>query len=74
MGVLKPPPKVFSGTALARLQGVIWVLIYAGLLALVLGIVVDRADEEDGQTLMVAGALVAAVGFGLIYVRSKIKG
>ena len=74
MGVLKPPPKAVSGTALARLQGVIWVLIYAGLLALVLGIVVDRVDEDDGQTLMLAGALVAAVGFGLIYARSKIRG
>ena len=58
---------------LQRLQTLIWVLIYGGLLTLVLGIATARADGALGWTLGVAGGLVAAVGVVLIFVRARTK-
>ena len=59
--------------SLARLGALTWILIYGGLLALVWGVWVGRGDEDAGWLMMVAGALAAAIGFALIYFRSKIK-
>ncbi len=59
--------------AIARLQKLIWVLIYRGLLTLVLGLSVQRTEASLGWSLFAAGALVAAVGVLLVYVRSRIK-
>lgn len=56
---------------MARLQALIWVLIYGGLLTLVLGLSVQRMDDAIGWSLVVGGGLAAAVGVVLIYVRSK---
>jgi hypothetical protein len=61
------PPKT-----IARLQALIWVLIYGGLLTLVLGLSTRRFDGSLGWRLMVAGAAVAAAGVVLIYVRSRL--
>jgi vacuolar-type H+-ATPase subunit I/STV1 len=57
----------------ARLDALIWILIYAGLLVLVLGLSMSRVDEEWAWSLVAAGGVVAALGFALIYARSKIK-
>lgn len=74
MGFFKPSASATaSGKSVARLQALIWVLIYGGLLTLVLGLAVERLDDEVGWTLVLGGGLVALAGFALIYVRSKIK-
>ncbi len=73
MGFFKPSSGSVSNKAVARLQALIWVLIYGGLLTLILGLSVERTDEALGWSLVVGGGVVAAVGFVLIYVRSKIK-
>ncbi len=73
MGFFKPSPGAVSGKAIARLQALIWVLIYAGLLTVVLGLFVTRLDEDIGTWLLTGGGLMAAAGFVLIYVRSRIK-
>ena len=49
-------------STLQRLQKLIWVLIYGGLLTLVLGIATARTDAATGWVLMVGGGVVAAVG------------
>ena len=71
MGLFKvsdrTPPKT-----IARLQALIWVLIYGGLLTLVLGLATRRTDGPLGWRLIAAGAAVAAVGVVLIYVRSRL--
>ncbi len=74
MGFFKPSSAgaVASGRAIARLQALIWVLIYGGLLTLVLGVSAGRQDEDVGWLLMVGGGAVAAIGFALIYVRSRL--
>ncbi|MGH8805498.1 MAG: hypothetical protein ACREXN_12180 [Polaromonas sp.] len=73
MGFFKPSSGSVSNKAVARLQALIWVLIYGGLLTLILGLSVERTDEALGWSLVVGGGVVAAVGFVLIYVRSRIK-
>jgi hypothetical protein len=73
MSFFKSSSGVVSNKAVARLQGLIWVLIYGGLLTLVLGLSVQRIDDDLGGSLEVWGGLVAVLGFILIYVRSKMK-
>ena len=73
MAFFKPSSDGASSKTVARLQALIWVLIYGGLLTLVLGLSVERFDEATGWSLVVGGGLVAAIGFVLIYVRSKIN-
>lgn len=58
---------------LQRLHKLIWVLIYGGLLALVLGLVTGRSDAALGWSLVLGGGLAAAVGVALIAVRARLK-
>jgi len=51
----------------------IWVYIYGGLLVAGWGISVQRSSNGLGLSLIVGGGLVAAVGFLLIYIRSRMK-
>ena len=60
-------------STLQRLQKLIWVLIYGGLLTLVLGIATERTDASTGWVLMVGGGVVAALGVVLIAVRARLK-
>ncbi|MDO9404469.1 MAG: hypothetical protein Q7T87_10595 [Polaromonas sp.] len=73
MGFFKPSATPVSNKSVARLQTLIWVLIYGGFLSLVLGLAVERNDEATGWPLVLGGGIVAAVGFVLIYVRSRMK-
>jgi hypothetical protein len=57
----------------ATLEKLVWVLIYGGLLAVCLGLFVARADEPLAWSIGVVGAVTAAVGVVLIYVRSRMK-
>jgi uncharacterized membrane protein HdeD (DUF308 family) len=68
--------KRYNGTAhvgLMRLERTIWTLIYAGLLALVLGVFMDRGGSAAGVTVSIVGAAVAVVGVVLIFVRSRMR-
>ena len=62
-----------TSRTIVRLQTLIWVLVYGGLLTLVLGLAVGRIDELLGLWLAVGGGITAAVGFFLIYIRSRMK-
>ena len=61
-----------SARTLARLDKLIWALIFGGLLVLVLGIASHDEARTAGWSLSVLGGIVAAVGFVLIYVRSRL--
>jgi vacuolar-type H+-ATPase subunit I/STV1 len=67
--------KKYNGTMntrLARLEKLIWMLIYGGLLSALVGwFMVDRGDAL-GQWLMGIGVAVAALGVVLIVVRSRL--
>jgi vacuolar-type H+-ATPase subunit I/STV1 len=74
MGFFKESGSTTSNKSIARLQQLIWVLIYGGLLTLVLGLSVQRAGGHSlGWYLVFGGGLVAAAGFALIYVRSRLS-
>jgi len=73
MAFFKPSAEPVSSKSIARLQALIWILIYGGLLTLILGLSVQRTDDAMGWSLVVGGGVVAAVGFALIYVRSRIN-
>ena len=62
-----------SAQTLARLDTLIWVLIFGGLLTLVLGLAVARADTTLGWILGLTGGVLAVVGGGLIVVRSRLR-
>ena len=57
----------------ARLDGLIWVLIYGGLFAAVLGFASRHGSPLTGWALMVGGAATSAVGVVLIWVRSRLS-
>jgi hypothetical protein len=57
----------------ARLDVLIWVLIFGGLIAVGLGLAVRRADGPLGWTIVVVGGLAAAAGAVLVWVRSRMK-
>ena len=74
MGFFKPTTggtSSASGKLIARLQALIWILIYAGLLTLVLGLSAARIDSAIGWSLVAGGGIMAAVGFFLLWVRSR---
>jgi hypothetical protein len=68
--------KKYNGTTnlrLARLETLIWTLIYGGLLTLVVGLFMGRREEGQGTDLVFIGIAVALVGAVLVYVRSRMR-
>lgn len=59
--------------ALARLESLVWVLIYGGLFALVLGIASHDETAIGGWSLSVLGTLATAAGIVLIFVRARLR-
>lgn len=55
----------------STLEAAIWVLIYGGLLMLIVGLALIRADIEGAYLLIAGGGTLAAVGAILIWVRSR---
>lgn len=62
-----------SAKALGRVQVLVWVLIYGGLLTLVAGLAVLRVDTITGLVMAAAGGVLAAAGVTLIWVRSRLR-
>ena len=56
-----------------RLHTAIWVLVYGGLLTLVLGLSVQRSDDDLGWSMVAAGLVLALLGFSLVFVRARMK-
>ena len=58
---------------LTRLQKLIWVYIYGGLLSIVIASFVRRTDAPTAWWMTVIGGAVVFLGVVLIYVRSRLK-
>lgn len=58
---------------LRRVQALVWILVYGGLLTLVLGLATARQDPVLGHSLAIGGGIVAALGVVLIFVRARLK-
>ena len=54
-----------------RLESLIWVLIYGGLIAVCLGLFMKDGSAVLGWSAIIVGALVTTAGAILIYVRSR---
>ena len=72
MGFYKPGANHPTDPKMARLHKIIWTLIFAGLLAIILGIFVGKTDDAIGWIMIVAGGVMTVVGAILIYVRSTL--
>jgi len=57
----------------STLEVLIWVFIYGGLIVVGWGLSVQRSRSGLGLVLIGGGSVVAAAGFLLIYVRSRMK-
>ncbi|MGE0498801.1 MAG: hypothetical protein AB7I35_00330 [Ramlibacter sp.] len=62
-----------SAKAIAWVERGVWICIYAGLLMLVLGLAARESSPVAAMLLMVTGALLAAAGVVLIWVRSRLR-
>ena len=58
---------------IAKLEKLIWLLIYGGLLVLCVGLFVARTGAALGLVMVVGGAIVALAGAVLIVVRARIE-
>jgi hypothetical protein len=56
----------------ARLDVAVWVLIFGGLFAVVLGIASRTSAPATAWSLMAVGTVACAVGAVLIWVRSRL--
>ena len=56
---------------MARVEVLVWVLIYGGLLVFGLGLALRDVDAVLGHVLWIGGALVAVAGVVLIAVRAR---
>ena len=62
-----------SKKTLMWVQRLVWIYIYGGLLAIVLGVFLARSDLVLARAMQGAGALFVVIGVALIYVRSRLK-
>ncbi len=57
---------------LRRIDTLVWVFVFGGLLTLVLGLSAERLDAFWGWLLVAAGALATVLGFVLWIVRARL--
>jgi hypothetical protein len=55
----------------ARLDTLVWVLVYGGLIGVSVGVALQRNREVFAWAVVAAGAVAVAVGFVLLWVRSR---
>jgi vacuolar-type H+-ATPase subunit I/STV1 len=56
-----------------RIEALVWVLIYGGLLAFGLGVALSRGGLGYGWGVSVVGIVIAVAGVVLVYVRSRMS-
>ena len=57
----------------ARVEAWVWILIYGGLIVVSVGFALQQQGRAFGIGVMLAGALAAAIGVVLIWVRSRMS-
>jgi hypothetical protein len=59
--------------AAGRIETLVWVLIYGGLLVFGLGVALSRGGLDYGWGVSLVGVVVAVAGVVLVYVRSRMS-
>ena len=54
-----------------RVERLVWILIYGGLIVFVVGVALSRGGLDYGWSVSVVGIVVAVAGVVLVYVRSR---
>ncbi|WP_048440680.1 hypothetical protein [Caenimonas sp. SL110] len=54
-----------------RIERLIWILIYAGLIMAITGVAVRQASPAGAWTLIAVGTVLVVTGVVLIWVRSR---
>ena len=62
-----------SNTRLLRMERLIWILIYGGLLTLVLAWFMENTQATNATGLYAVGAVALAIGVAVFYLRSLHK-
>jgi hypothetical protein len=62
-----------TNTRLVRLERTIWALIYGGLLAVVLGVFVDKGQGQGAEAFYLGGGIAVLIGMVMIYLRSRMR-
>ena len=68
--------KNYDGTTnakLVRIERMVWVLIYGGLLSIVIGHFVAQTNDSLANVMGVIGLIAVVAGAVLIYVRSRMR-
>ncbi len=68
--------KKYNGTSnkrLARMETLIWVLIYGGLLSVVVSLFMSDDGQDLALALQIVGGIVATAGVALIVIRSRMR-
>ena len=55
------------------IERLVWIYIYGGLLSVVIGVFVARADMTLARVMQGVGGFFVILGIVLIYVRSRLK-
>ena len=59
--------------SIARIEALVWILIYGGLLGASLGLALARNGHGFGWGFVAIGAVATVVGIVLIWVRSRMR-
>ena len=68
--------KKYNGSTnvkLVRIERLVWVLVYGGLLSVVIAHFVSKTDEDLAQIMTIGGLVLVAAGAALIYARSRMR-
>ena len=58
---------------LSRLQWLVWIAIYGGLLSISVASFMGPDDSDTATVMYVVGAVLVATGILLIYIRSRLR-
>lgn len=62
-----------SKTTLIRLQWLVWIAIYGGLLVISVASFLGQDESTTAMAMYVAGGMLVAAGIVLIYIRSRLR-
>jgi hypothetical protein len=62
-----------SQIAITRIEWLIWIMVYGGLLTFVVSLFLPPQDDTLATWMSVCGLMVAAAGFVCVFIRSKMK-
>jgi hypothetical protein len=60
-------------TTLSRLQWLVWIAIYGGLLTISVASFLGQGDATTATAMYVVGGVLVAAGILLIYIRSRLR-